>query len=231
MGNIVDIIGQRFGRLVVLEFAGLVSRKAMWKCICDCGEEIICMSSNLRGGKTTSCGCKRTESTQAALVTHGMTGTRQHSIWKNMLNRCRNENGKDYPRYGGRGITVCDKWLKFEGFWEDMSEGYSDELTLDRIDNDNGYNKENCRWATDVLQRHNKKKRAGCSSAFIGVSKSREVSGFSSIIRKDHKAYFLGYFSTELEAAIAYDNASEELYGDRPNNTVRESPQSPHLQP
>lgn len=91
------------------------------------------------------------------LVIHGLSKTRQYNTWNHMMFRCYRENDKSWKRYGGRGITVYDKWHTFEGFWDDMKEGYSDKLTLDRIDNNGSYCKENCRWTTQTQQCRNKR--------------------------------------------------------------------------
>lgn len=88
---------------------------------------------------------------------HGMYGTRPYRIWSSMLTRCNNPKSKSYKDYGGRGIKVCKKWLSFMGFWEDVKKGYSDKLTIDRINNDGNYSKENCRWVTRTKQGNNKK--------------------------------------------------------------------------
>ena len=88
---------------------------------------------------------------------HGLVGTRPYHIWGNMKKRCNNPNSPDYPRYGGRGITYCEQWEKFEGFWEDMKEGYSDTLTLDRKDNNGNYSKDNCRWVELKKQQNNRR--------------------------------------------------------------------------
>lgn len=87
---------------------------------------------------------------------HGMNGTRPYRIWSSMITRCGNENHNSYKNYGLKGIFVCKEWLKFDNFWNDMKEGYSDNLTIDRIKNNKGYYKENCRWITKAEQSYNK---------------------------------------------------------------------------
>lgn len=155
----VDIKGQRFGRLTVLSFSHLGKHnKAHWLCRCDCGTERTFVGSYLRNGDTKSCGClfRETAIDKLPPARHGMSQTPLHRTWSSMLERCNNPNNNSYRHYGGRGITVCDEWHIFENFYADMGnrpKGYS----LDRIDNNKGYYKENCRWATNLEQSNNKR--------------------------------------------------------------------------
>ena len=155
----VDLIGQRFGRLTVLERAENKGIHVCWKCRCDCGNEKIVRGCQLKNSNTQSCGCLQIERTIKAHATHRQTRTRLHRIWTAMKTRCFNPNTKAYKDYGGRGITVCAEWKNnFEAFrdWA-MANGYSDNLTIDRINNDGNYCPQNCRWATRAEQNKNKK--------------------------------------------------------------------------
>lgn len=151
---ILDLTGQRFGRLVAVE--RLEARYAYWLCKCDCGQTKRVRLSHLRSGATTSCGCYGLERSTQSATKHGMNRTRTHNIWSLMLQRCRDPGCTIWPYYGGRGISVCERWLKFENFLADMGV-CPDGLTLERENTDGNYEPKNCRWATKVEQARNKR--------------------------------------------------------------------------
>lgn len=155
---LIDLTGMRFGRLVVIEFSCSIGSHAKWKCVCDCGKETVVYGHFLRSGHTTSCGCFASEQTSARSSTHGKTQTRIYNIWHGMKKRCYDKNQRVYPKYGGRGITVCPEWeSSFDAFYQwAMRNGYSDDLTIDRIDNDGNYEPGNCRWVDMKVQCNNK---------------------------------------------------------------------------
>lgn len=154
----IDLTGQKFGRLTVLERAeNAKNGSAQWKCRCECGNIAIVRSDSLRSGTIRSCGCLRAETMKKIHTKHGMRKTSEYDAWSHILQRCNNPKDAGYNNYGGRGITVCDKWLKFDGFFEDM--GFKPKgLTIERKNNDLGYCKENCCWATYTEQNRTEQK-------------------------------------------------------------------------
>jgi hypothetical protein len=156
MGTFTDITGKRFGRLVALRCLGTSSTKQLvWEFQCDCGNRCSTKSLRVKSGHTRSCGCLHKEIARQLLITHGKSRTIEFSIWGAMQTRCYNEKSIGYKHYGGRGINICSRWGKFENFLADMGERPGRSYSLDRINNDKGYSKANCRWATKDQQANN----------------------------------------------------------------------------
>jgi len=157
-----DITGHRFGALVAESYAGSNRWQcSMWVCRCDCGGRSTTRRSSLLSGDTTSCGCKQRAAasvTAKSRATHGQSRSRLYFVWMAMVQRCTNTDAHDYASYGGRGITVCNEWLSFESFRDDMSPRPAG-MWLERSDNDGPYNKTNCVWATPKQQAANRRLR------------------------------------------------------------------------
>lgn len=152
----IDLTGKRFGRLVVVRFGGVVKKVTKWVCRCDCGNEKQVNSGALRQRQTNSCGCWRQDSARIISRTHGLSKTAEYKTWQQMIQRCDNQGDANYPNYGGRGISVCEKWQNFENFYADMGKRPSG-MSIDRKDNDGNYEPGNCRWATLIQQNRNRR--------------------------------------------------------------------------
>lgn len=172
MPALIDLTGQRFGRLVVVHRTDPPSHRAQnrpwWLCHCDCGTEKAIFGQALRSGNTQSCGClrheilKRRSGEQHPMYRHGHAcegkRSKEWRTWHAMIRRCRYESMDDYERYGGRGIQVCERWQRFENFLEDVGPAPSEAHSLDRLDNDGDYESGNVRWATNSQQIRNSSK-------------------------------------------------------------------------
>lgn len=181
MAVVKDLTGQRFGRLVVLKQDGKTNNgNAKWFCQCDCGNTKSIASYALRRGNTRSCGCLQSERSKTASITHGEAKTRLYKIWAGIKTRCYNQNQVyEYSKYGKRGIKMCEEWKNSYECFRDwaFTNGYKDNLTIDRIDYTGNYEPSNCRWATMKQQSNNRSSNHRLT--FCGITKT--VSEWSDI--------------------------------------------------
>ena len=162
----LEISGQSFNRLTAISRAGIDAHgKVKWKFSCDCGSEVIATASLVVRGVTSSCGCLRKEIARVngrlthGPIKHGESKTPEYMVWKTMRQRCVNKNSRDYPAYGGRGVSVCDRWDLFENFIADMGPRPTSDHSIDRIDCNGNYEPANCKWSDDFEQARNRRQR------------------------------------------------------------------------
>ncbi len=196
----IDLIGQRFGYLTVISEAGRNKhKKIMWKCKCDCGNEVIIVGNDMKNDRIQSCGCYK----KKKLTKHGQCKNPIYKIWVGMMNRCYNSKYHDYKHYGARGIKVYRKWWKFENFYKDMGDR-SKGLTLERIDNNDDYKPSNCKWATWKEQQQNRRAKGYCWN--------KKTQKWDVRIQVNYKVIHLGLFDKEEDARQAYLDAKKKYH-------------------
>jgi|688.fasta_scaffold540352_3 hypothetical protein len=214
MGKFKDLTGFHFGKLKVLNFHSMNKYgRANFLCECDCGTIKVIQSMCLLRKYTISCGCHGKNILGLSRKTHGLSKSPEYKIFCKMKERCYNKNASYYNNYGGRGIVICDEWINsFITFYNDMGPIPSKNHSIDRINNDGPYSKENCRWATYQQQSSNNRANLKRKSKYLGVRNYYKNRYQASIVFNKIK-YHLGTFSNEIEAAIAYNKKSLEFYG------------------
>lgn len=150
--------GKKYGRLLIIHDYLMGGNKRKVDAVCDCGKKLTTFLNSLRSGNTNSCGCYRSESVTNNNTTHNMSRSSEYHCWATMIQRCTNPKNKKYLYYGGRGISVCQEWMSFQNFINDMGKKPSPNLSIDRINNDGNYCKENCRWTDHFTQMNNTRK-------------------------------------------------------------------------
>ena len=207
MAKKIDLTKRKFGRWTVLKEEEPRSRSRMWLCICKCGNIKTIAGSSLKCGGSRSCGCIIKE----AGTSLGMWGKPVYHSWEGMIQRCNNPNDKSYKNYGGRGITVCKEWLKFENFYKDMGD-CPDGLSIERVENSKGYFPENCKWATQTEQQRNKRAQRRSLTGFNGVIIDKKTSKYKVSIMAEYKTYNLGTFSILADAIKAREQGEKKYW-------------------
>lgn len=191
------ILLKDLGMLFPKETSKKKARYGLFKCFC--GTEFETQFHGVKNKSISSCGCSRT--------THNLTNHRLYTVWNNMIKRCNNKNHKGYKDYGGRGIIVCQEWHNVENFINDMYPSFVEGLTLDRENNDLGYNKDNCRWVNMNIQARNTRKIMSTNnSSYRGVSWHKQRQKWRVAISINNKSIHIGLFDNILDGALAYDN-------------------------
>lgn len=209
----LDISGEKYGKLTVVSYSHQNEHgKSVWTCKCECGNESKVVGSGLKSGHTTSCGCNKSLGMTEYNTTHGMKGTRTYNVWNNMKARCNDTTRWDAEYYSLKGITYDPDWEKFEPFYRDMGET-PDGLTLDRIDPNGNYTKENCRWATHSLQGYNQVLSKINKSGKTGVYFSDQINRWIAEIGFENKKIRVGTFKEFKDAVVAREEAELKYFG------------------
>lgn len=209
--NRIELLGKKFGKLLVIDYYKSINKDVHYKCLCDCGNEPIVNKQKLKNGHTKSCGCYKSEWAIKNKTTHN--GKKEHkgeySSWKSMRSRCADKNNQSY---GGKGIRVCDRWDNFENFLYDMGKKPSNKHEIDRIDSDKNYSPDNCRWVTSTINNSNKKKRYLWG---IHVNKNNT---FRLSLSREYKRR--DYTFSNVDTAVIYRDKWAKEYEDNPEHWI-----------
>ena len=231
---LIDLTGQRVNKLLVLSRVENVGKQPAWLCECECRRTKTFLGMHLRDKTPMDCGCGSTARRREAQCTHGMRYSREYRSWAGVLFRCTNPKSDSWKWYGGRGITVCERWLSFENFYADMGS-CPQGLTIDRKDNDKGYYPDNCRWATMEEQQNNRTnninvtlgdetktlkqwaKYFGRSYAVVKARRAKGVTGIDLFAASPRKVYgrtvdFQGEFKTTTQWAAHFGVTYQEMW-------------------
>lgn len=186
-------VGNRYGRLRVVSYAGTNCHNALWNCVCDCGNKCVKLGVMLRSGRTKSCGCLHSETLSKRNKKYNVKYPRRlYHSWHCMIERCEKEDNRYYYNYGGRGISVCEEWHNFEVFatWA-LQNGYDESKTIDRINNDGNYCPENCKWSTKREQENNKRtnRKVEINGDVLNLSEWCEIFGISQVTVQSRLRY------------------------------------------
>ena len=213
MGDFVDLTGQKFGRFIVIKrLENNKFHKATFLCLCECGNERVVVSGSLKSGNSKSCGCLSIE--KPSRLKHGKSKSSVYIAWTGILDRCTNPNIHSFSHYGGRNITVCDRWKEsFENFYEDMGEKPSPNHSIDRIDVNGNYEPSNCRWANKKDQAINQRIRKDNTSGIRGVTWDKSRNMWSATIGNNNKLIRIGHFNDLSDAITARKEAELKYWG------------------
>ena len=212
MNKTLELVGQQYGQLIVIAKAG----KNKWNhplywCLCSCGEYIIIMGSDLarKQRSTKSCGCLKRKLAGKQRLIHGQSDTKIYWVWANMRARCFYDKHIDFKNYGGRGITVCKRWFKFENFIADMGKRPSNKHAIERISNDGNYEPKNCIWVLQAINNRNKRKYKNNTTGCNGVYWNKINKTYMVQINK----IYLGCFKKLSDAIIARKDGELKYWG------------------
>lgn len=214
MRKSIDLTGKTFGFLTVISRGKSITKKVKWLCKCNhknCHNFTIVAGDKLRSGHTQSCGCLKFIKLRKEVTKHGLYLSREHKIWRKMKSRCLNPNDASYFRYGKRGITICESWINsFETFYCDMGISPSIRHSIERINNNLGYNKKNCKWALATEQAQNRRISPINKTGIRGVTTVDDIN-YNIQITANKQRYYLGY-TKSLEEAKQLRIAGELKY-------------------